>query len=198
MVCPNCGKQLPDDAKFCSECGASVSTAEPVAGPPDPGEETSIEPVAQAAPPMRWFKFVIWVQLFLSALSYAITGVMMITGSFYVVGGMNFADEVYGTLDGLKAVDVVFGVAFVAIAVFALYVRQRLAGFRKGAPKLYLTLLGVGIAAQFLYAFAVSLVLRTEIADVISTSGLAQIIVSLLLVILNKYYFARRERLFTN
>lgn len=25
MYCRNCGKQIPDDAKFCPECGASVS-----------------------------------------------------------------------------------------------------------------------------------------------------------------------------
>jgi uncharacterized membrane protein YvbJ len=26
MFCRNCGQQLPDNAKFCKECGAVVST----------------------------------------------------------------------------------------------------------------------------------------------------------------------------
>lgn len=37
MYCSNCGSQLPDDARFCKECGASTPGREPVAPPPPAG-----------------------------------------------------------------------------------------------------------------------------------------------------------------
>ena len=54
MFCPNCGKQNPDDAKFCESCGSTLSAAaapkaEPVAPPPQPPIQP---PLAQySAPP---------------------------------------------------------------------------------------------------------------------------------------------------
>ena len=33
MFCQNCGKQLPDSAKFCSGCGQPVAAQESVASP---------------------------------------------------------------------------------------------------------------------------------------------------------------------
>jgi len=37
MYCSNCGSQLPDDARFCKECGAPTPGKEPVAPPPPAG-----------------------------------------------------------------------------------------------------------------------------------------------------------------
>ncbi len=37
MYCSNCGSQLPDDARFCKECGASTPGKGPVAPPPPAG-----------------------------------------------------------------------------------------------------------------------------------------------------------------
>ncbi len=31
MLCPHCGAELPDDARFCGECGADITLA------PEPG-----------------------------------------------------------------------------------------------------------------------------------------------------------------
>lgn len=37
MFCPNCGKQIPDNAAFCAECGKAISSASaPVAAPTAP------------------------------------------------------------------------------------------------------------------------------------------------------------------
>lgn len=57
MFCPNCGTQLPDDAVFCINCGASVANTNislqnhPI--PPEPEESASVsieEPTAFSAP----------------------------------------------------------------------------------------------------------------------------------------------------
>ena len=33
MYCSNCGKELPDNAKFCNNCGAQQGAAQPAAAP---------------------------------------------------------------------------------------------------------------------------------------------------------------------
>ncbi len=35
--CPNCGRQLPSDAKFCTSCGAALGAVTPAAPPPPSG-----------------------------------------------------------------------------------------------------------------------------------------------------------------
>lgn len=45
MFCQNCGTQLPEDVKFCPECGAPVEIIDPLRNEP-----TVEEPVVAAAP----------------------------------------------------------------------------------------------------------------------------------------------------
>lgn len=53
MFCSNCGKELPDNAKFCSACGASAGmltqAPEPQPEPPQP-EPKADEPLFASAP----------------------------------------------------------------------------------------------------------------------------------------------------
>ena len=49
IVCPTCGTENPDTAKFCSECGARLKPAEPAAPPPPPAMPTADEPADSAA-----------------------------------------------------------------------------------------------------------------------------------------------------
>ena len=62
MYCPNCGKQNPDDAKFCESCGAPTAAAEtPKAAPPPPPPPPPQQPVynqppvQQYAPPQQTY-----------------------------------------------------------------------------------------------------------------------------------------------
>lgn len=49
MFCKNCGKQLPDNSKFCTGCGAQLNAAQPTAEPVAPVAEP-VAPVAPAEP----------------------------------------------------------------------------------------------------------------------------------------------------
>ena len=51
--CPNCGTQLPDEAKFCSSCGTAIEAAMPPVPPPIPPDTQSsrqAQPVQSTIP----------------------------------------------------------------------------------------------------------------------------------------------------
>ena len=73
-----------------------------------------------------------------------------------------------------------------------------LAKFKKGAPTQYLVLLGVNIVAQTLYAVALAVITGVGIFDAMGPSSLAQIVVSIVMVFVNKVYFDKRAYMFTN
>ncbi len=223
MFCPNCGSQIPDESRLCPSCGATIGAPEPepepVPGPeptpeeparpstgmpPVPGAEPEPSPVhpvpagAAEAPGMKWFKFIIWVQLFLSALMLAASSIMLFTGARYMTEYGSARDLVYLFFPGLQAVDVLFAVAFLALAIWCIVVRMGLAKFKKGAPTQYLVLLGVNIAAQILFAVATSAVTNVGIFDVMDPSSLSQVVVSVVMIFVNKVYFDKRAYMFTN
>lgn len=51
MFCPNCGKQVPDGAKFCTECGSPL-TAMPAGEQPQP-QQLQQQPQPQQPPQFR-------------------------------------------------------------------------------------------------------------------------------------------------
>lgn len=69
MYCTNCGKKIPDDSKFCVECGKS--TLEESVSP-------SVTEQAKGKPRRRrWLKITIWVvclMVFLPAISFVLIG----------------------------------------------------------------------------------------------------------------------------
>ena len=82
---------------------------------------------------MKWFKFIIYVQLFLSALGNLILGIGLLAGTAYG----EYSGLVYAVAPALRAVDVVIGLALLALAAAAIVVRQRLARYLgRGAPAL--------------------------------------------------------------
>ena len=93
---------------------------------------------------MGWYKFVIYFQLFASALINGIAGIVALTGAHYE----GEADLVYTFIPSLSTVDKLYGIVLIALAVFAIIVRFQLAQFKKTGPKFYLLLLLIsGIAS---------------------------------------------------
>ena len=164
----------------------------PVAGAP--------YPAAAAEPPMKWYKFVIWVQLFLNALMLAVTTFQLAQGAFTFVSGVfpSFA-AAYGYVPGewvlFTVFNAVFAVLFCALAVMCIVVRQELAAFKRVGPMHYYVLMGAIIGVQLLYIVIQSLMMGTLLMNPAAFSGL---FFAVALIFINKAYFDKRMHLFVN
>ena len=143
---------------------------------------------------MKWFKFIIYFQLFASAVLNTISAITFLTGAHY----QGMADQVYSYFHGLKGLDVFYGILLLALAGFAIFVRQRLAKFRRNGPLLYYVLMIVSIVVSFIYLIAGSSILHVSLGEVMDASSLASIVTSIVMLVVNIIYFKKRADLFVN
>lgn len=166
MYCKNCGTEFPDTA---------VNDTDNV-----PSEVLrSLEP----AHPMKWHKFLIYFQLFLSAIVNLTNGITYIAALFCGLAGFGAQRAIY----------IVNGVVSVAVAVLAIYVRFRLAGFRKNGPKLYMIFLGIICALRILnLSYAISTG-TYSVANAVSS-----LFVNGCIMLWTNSYYKKRADLFVN
>ncbi|MFR0783695.1 MAG: zinc-ribbon domain-containing protein [Coprococcus sp.] len=148
-VCNNCGNQISDGQLTCPVCGAYTGAGaqannqapqqnmynqqgmynqapqQNMYNQQDMYNQTSQQPQKELG--MKWFHFVIYFQLFVSALVGLWNGFQLLTGRIY---GEN-TDRVYSYFSGLKGVDTIIGICYIAIAIFALVTRFMLADFKE-------------------------------------------------------------------
>ncbi|CDC92086.1 putative uncharacterized protein [Firmicutes bacterium CAG:227] len=215
MYCNNCGTQMADGAKFCPKCGIKMDIQNPAnqnpvnqsMGSPNMGNQNmgnqipnnnyqpNPEPVYYAADsgelPMRWYKFVIWVQLFLNALLNIVSGIMTMTGAHY----QGHATAVYMVCGSLKGLDIVIGIMMLVLAGGAIWVRQMLSKFQKMGPTAYVILLASNGIVSLIYAIMVSAITRL---NAFSATVISQIVAIIALCICNYIYFNKRKSMFVN
>lgn len=145
---------------------------------------------------MNWFKFIIYVQLFLAAVVNVVNGIQYLTGSLY----NGYADSFYYYYPGFKTLDVLIGLICFALAGFCIYTRQRLAKFRKDGPKLFYALYCINIGALLIYLIAASSILRISVGQLLSISPTipTTIVTSAIFLAINLIYFRNRSDLFKN
>lgn len=150
---------------------------------------------------MNWFKFIIWVQLFLSALIAVYNGIMLLTGSHYKQGGTDYKEMVYSMFDGLKGCDTAFGILYLCLAGTAIFTRFQLSGFKKKGPAIYIAYLVGALAVAIFYIIVVGGILSkygASASDIVTPSIVAQIVTSIVLIFVNILYFKNRKHLFVN
>lgn len=217
MFCPDCGSQVPDDSRFCPSCGSSFGGATPTPGasapqgapvtPPVPGQVPV--PYAAPAPEMKWYKFLIYFSLFAGALLSLGNGLMAFMGMQY----QGDAEFVYAMFSQVRIIDIVYGIVLIAFAAAMIYVRQQLAGFKKGAPQLFLLLCGAELAASVIYNGALVIIVMARVSPLLPSyispldfasefisfyEILGYVIGVIIYIVLNKVYFDKRASLFTN
>lgn len=212
--CPYCSAQNADIASFCTSCGkpfagqtdAAPTGLTPLAADSQPAASQFSAPAYAARPQgaysalyapelsMKWFEFIIWVQLFLAALTCVINGIVTISGSLYG----DDAGAIYAHYGGLKALDVAYGILCLLLAAMAIIARIRLAGFYKSAPALYLIFLCVSIFSGNTYIIAASLITRIPLLQLLTSSNIASSISVAVMLICSVKYFGKRKHLFVN
>lgn len=148
---------------------------------------------------MKWYKFLIYFLLFASALANLASGISNITGGIYASqsAGEVTADMVYSTFgSALKAADVILGIATIAIAVFTIYTRFRLAKYKANAPMCICIFYVANAALSLIYKVAATIITGENM--VLNVSGIVSIIVTVVVVFLNHVYFSIRRELFIN
>lgn len=208
MFCRFCGKEIPEGGKFCINCGRSIENTE-TPNQSESGQqvispmpENASSPESPAAEyPMKWFKFLIYFQLFANAVIMLFTAISSIFGLQYD----GDAELIYYIAPGLKVVDVIYGIVCLALMAGAIVVRQKLAHYRKNAPVLYIGFVTAGSVIGLIYTFA-----AMAVTGVISPSALGESLVLIsaavlgtligvgIFIPLNYIYFKKRKELFIN
>lgn len=221
MYCRFCGTQIPDNVKFCPSCGKKLTVddapspasptapvipeSSPVWAPAAPestapawapaADTLSPAPVsAQSDEPQRglkWFKFIIYFQLWVTFLSSLSTAAGLFTGSIY--GGD--AELVYALWPALKVFGILTGILELAIGVYAVFVQRALAKFRVNGPRMYYILCGASIVISLLYFLAASIIIGES---VFSADGISSLVVGVVMLLVNVQYFGNRSYLFVN
>ena len=216
MYCRFCGTKIPDNVKFCPECGANLAPV-PSAAPeesapaapaapeiPTPYDPTPYDPApysadsfasadVAAAPQrgMKWFKFIIYFQLWAGMLVNLVTAGKYFTGAYYEGN----AEMVYRFFPALQPLDIVMGVVCLALAVYAVVVQRALAKFRAKGPMMYYLMYIVNTAVTVLYLIIGSIIIGQS-AFTAEVAG--SIIGSLVMIFINIPYFNNRKHLFVN
>lgn len=212
MYCRFCGKQIPDNAMFCSECGANLAPAPstapeesapavpmasdvptapamPPQGTPDPAAAVGVIATPQRG--MKWFKFIIYFQLWASLLSALIAAEKYFTGAYYE----GYADWAYSFYCGLRELDICMGILYIALGVYAVFVQRSLAKLRAKGPVMYYSFCAASIALALLNVIAASLIVGYSL---FSADIAAELAPSVILLFINIRYFNNRKHLFVN
>ena len=181
---------------FCMKCVADLGANPPAFCPQCGAVQDSIP--KQTELPMKWFKFVIYVQLFLNALVSVVNVVSYLSGSFasnlVSTDGSIPAYMVYEYLPGLWPLVVVLAVLSAGMAVWSIVVRQWLAHYQwRGVQGLYI-LYGLAIASGLVMMIGMSVVLHSFAVGLAAAapSLIAQVVV----LVLSRIYFNKRRHLF--
>lgn len=173
--------------KYCTKCGTFLNDQ---AICPNCGEVNETNPMEQF--PMKWYKFLIYFALFAGAVINFINGVNYATGGIYMQEGLT-ADQVYGFFgDELRIMDIVYGLAQIALAGFGIYTRFRLAEFKKNGPMCVYITYGAGTGVALLYALCVSSVIGENALNIMG------LLINLIVLVCNIVYFTKRKALFVN
>ncbi len=220
MQCPNCGNLLAEGSRFCPYCSSileksagetqneafsgsdetlSVPDRQPSYGGWDPyGDNrplsTGSDDPRNDPRGMKWFKFIIYFQLFANAAVNGIAALMTATGARY----QGQADKVYSVLPQLRTLDLVYILLLLGLVVLAIVARMQLARFRRRGPLLYYLLQIANIAVAMLYLLAASAVSGIPLSQLDLSNTIVSLGLSLVMLIVNIIYFGKRKDLFVN
>ncbi len=159
--------------------------------------ENNVAPVENVNPhSMKWHKFLIYFSLWLGAVTNAIAAFSYFSGSVY--GSSGEASMVYSHFTGLKTIDMLFGAALIAVAVFSIVTRFALAGYKAAGPKMLMGFYAINAVLSIVYLVVASVVTGIAFGELIDSSTISSLVTSVAMVFVNKAYYDKRAELFVN
>ena len=146
---------------------------------------------------MKWHKFLTNFSLWLSALTCLITAYLYFSGSLYGLPASE-VQWLYRYYEGLQALDIFFGVICVLTGVFVIVTRFALARYKAVGPKFLIALYIINQVPNLLYPFLASVITEFPLGDLIDPNLVSSLIASVVIIFVNKKYYARRAHLFVN
>lgn len=189
MYCDKCGKEIKPEWKNCPGCGAALHGN---ARGTDWSNVSGGSGNEFTANNMKWYQFVIYVQLFLAAIAKVFEGIRTMTGKQYG-DDKNLVYLFYGS--GLKVTDILYGILCIGFAVAAILVRQMLAKKKVNAPNYYL--LYSGITAVAALGYSILFFIFTKQSSQIVSAVISLIVIGIYIA-LNYVYFQKRNHQFVN
>ena len=144
---------------------------------------------------MKWFKFIIYFQLFASGISCILNMLLVFEVNTYPI---DFPQSFYNWC------------YFYAISMFALgpisfIIRTKLAKFHQRGPILYIGYLIANAIVNFISSIWIFIIINnispllgSGLFSSIAVSGVVGFVVDLLFILLNDSYFKKRRHLFVN
>ena len=151
----------------------------------------------------KWFKFIIYFQLYASAFIQLVNAYRFFTGMIY---GTTSGDAalIYAVFPGLQPLNIFMGILSLAVAASAFFVRQKLAHFDKQGSKLYIMRQIIIIGLIVIYTIATCAIIAQTAGVEASSELLGEMIAqssggmifAIALAWDNKVYFNKRKEYF--
>ena len=183
VYCQNCGKEL-DETKlnFCSNCGTPITVPQPNFESQPPIQSGFDIGSSYCNLPMKWFNFLIYFGLFVSAFANTVAGFQNIFTPQYFVG--------------LKILNILYGLCAFGFAAFAIITRFALASYKRIGPELLYKFYALSFIINITYYLFASIIVGANY--IFSSTAIASYIGTGLMLYFNRIYFTKRSSMFTN
>ena len=138
---------------------------------------------------MKWYKALTVALLYLGAAGNLFAAIQNIFGMSYG----DSSSYIYSVYPGMRVLDIVYGIVLLGIAFVALYVRMHLAQFKSDGPQLYLMMILLNVCVSAVYSLLTMVITRGY--DYGTIGGM--LIGGVVMYVLNRTYFGKRQHLFT-
>ena len=185
-VCKLCGEKYDGSRRFCPQCGAPSGAA------PPPGERRPVSSAYTSAAvlPMKWHH-VLLVLLIVGGIFNVVGGLLLISGQAYFIRGLD-PNMVYWHFPGMKVLDILGGIVGIGMGGFQFLVFRQLSSFRQNGPGLLTAFYIVYMVYGLLYCAAAFSALGVSTFR----TALLSLICTLVLLLVNRSYYAKRDALF--
>ena len=195
MFCSSCGTQMEEGTLFCPNCGKSVDDNLAVNETANNGAQQP-EGAYQYYNPnpvlgLKWAHFLGYFALWAGALLNLVTGFQCITGLIY--GGD--AGLVYAFYGGLQVLNILYGICLLGVVALGVITALSIIKCKKQTGKLVCLVYLVQSVLTVVYLIGTSIILGSFAGD---ASVIMQIVISIVMIFVNRTYFNNRRDVYVN